>query len=101
MRVNYELCCPKINVLITNVKRNKKSFKEVGNIFFFSIQQTLIISLNHIHRDQAHQPIDLIIQLNLTGDLKKLFSVKSEHNFIAVGEVEQSRSSLCGFFLFW
>lgn len=91
---------PKDKFFDHKCEAKENSFKEVGNIFFFSIQQTLIISLNHIHRDHAHQPIDLIIQLNLTGDLKKLFSVKSEHNFIAVGEVEQSRSSLCGFFLF-
>lgn len=70
----------------------------MGNIFFFSIQQTLIISLNHIHRDQAHQPIDLIIQLNLTGDLKKLFSVKSEHNFIAVAS--RVDHHFVGFFCF-
>lgn len=74
----------------------------MGNIFFFSIQQTLIISLNHTHRDHAHQPIDLIIQLNLTGDLKKLFSVKSEHNFIAVGEAKSSKVDhhFVGFFCF-
>lgn len=62
---------PKYKFFDHKCEAKENSFKEVGNILFFSIQQTLIISLNHIHRDHAHQPIDLIIQFKPDRGLKE------------------------------